>query len=368
MTVTTPERVVIFGATGTVGSSAARRFLDDARYEVVTVSRRPPALGDRTSHRHISVDLRDREALAEAFVDIGPISSIVYAALYEKASLVSGWVDPGQIATNREMFQNVLLAVRSTPVGHLSVLQGTKAYGYHLGRIPIPAKESQPRVAHENFYWEQEDLLRAESAARGLRFTIFRPQFIFGDQVGVAMSLIPVIGAYAAITAEIGEPFSFPGGHAYVAEAVDSRLLADALHWAVETPAAWNETFNITNGDVFAWRDLWPSFARFLDVEVGADAPRSLTEWLPRHADVWARIAQRADLREASLPRLLGYSHEFADDAFAYTSDGSPLESREHPVLLSTVKLRQAGFSAFIDTEVMFQHWFQSLRSQRVLP
>jgi len=362
------RRVLVLGATGTVGSSAARRFLRDDRYEVVAVSRRDPALAAERPVRHVPVDLREGDAVAEALAQIGPVTHVVYAALYEQPSLVSGWVDPEQIATNRAMFDNVLRALAPHPVEHMSVLQGTKAYGYHLGPIPIPAKESQPRVAHANFYWEQEDLLRAEAARRGLRYTIFRPQFVFGDRLGVAMNIVPVIGAYAAIRAERGEPFSFPGGRRYVAEAADSRLLADAMHWAADAPTAWDETFNLTNGDVFSWRDSWPAFARFLGVEVGPDEPRSLARWLPEQAETWDRVVARHGLRPMSLAQLLGYSHEFADDAFAYTPDGSEHPSRGEPVLLSTIKLRQAGFAGCVDTEDMFAHWFGVLRRERILP
>ena len=69
-----------------------------------------------------------------------------------------------------------------------------------------------------------------------------------------------------------------------------------------------------------------------------------------------------------ALEELLGSSHQFADDAFAHTPDGGPLASRAEPVLLSTIKLRQAGFTGCIDTERMFEHWFAHLRRERVVP
>lgn len=365
---TAATRVAVFGATGTVGSTAVRRLLAKGDVEVVAVSRRPPALVGDERLRHIAVDLRDASAVAEALRSAGPFTSVVYAALYEKPSLVSGWTDAEQIATNRAMFAHVLAGLELSPDLHVSVLQGTKAYGYHLGRIPIPAKENSPRVEHPNFYWEQEDLLREAAATTGLRFTIFRPQFIFGDSLGVAMNLIPVIGVYAALRTEAGLPFSFPGGRSYVAEAVDSRLLATAFEWAARTPAASGETFNITNGDVFSWRDMWPAFARMLDVEVGADEPHSLAEWLPAQTAAWERVVTRHGLRSLRLPEILGYSSQFADDAFAYSADGTPLASRAEPVLLSTIKLRQAGFAECIDTERMFEHWFAQLRKNRIIP
>ena len=87
------------------------------------------------------------------------------------------------------------------------------------------------------------------------------------------MNLPPIIGAYAAIRKEEGKPFSFPGGVSYVWEAVDTRLVADALAWGATAPAAVGETFNLTNGEVFNWRQIWPGMAEVLGVEVGPDEP-----------------------------------------------------------------------------------------------
>jgi nucleoside-diphosphate-sugar epimerase len=364
------RRVLILGATGVVGHAAATRFLQDDRFDVVTASRRDPRLPLRADDQHLALDLRDTAAVADALRDAGPITDVVYAALYEKSDLISGWVDRDQIATNRLMLANVLdgLLVAKNPVGHVSALQGTKAYGFHVQPMRVPAKESQPRVEHENFYWEQEDLLVDASARLGFSYTIFRPQFIFGGVIGAAMNLIPVLGTYAALCRELGRPFSFPGGDAYVAEAVDSHLLADALHWAADSEQARNETFNITNGDVFDWRDLWASFAASLEVETGPDEPLSLAEWLPAQREVWQRIVDRHDLQRLELDQIMGLSHQYADNAFGYTDDGAPLESRATPVLLSTVKLRQAGFGRCIDTEAMFAYWLGELRRQRIVP
>jgi nucleoside-diphosphate-sugar epimerase len=177
-----------------------------------------------------------------------------------------------------------------------------------------------------------------------------------------------VIGAYAAMRAELGQPFSYPGGHRYPVEAVDARLIAKAMHWAIETPAARNETFNITNGDVVAWPDLWPAFARMLDVELGPDERMSLAAWLPEHAEVWDRVVRRHGLQPNSLDQLLGYSHAFADDMLAWTPDGSIHEARSEPLFMSTIKLRRAGFTEFVDTEEMFADLFGRLRERRLLP
>jgi nucleoside-diphosphate-sugar epimerase len=364
------KRVLVLGATGGVGFAATEHFVADPDCDVVAVSRHHPNVDPRPGYVHARVDLRDREAVKGLMVDHGPITHVVYAALFEKEDLVSGWVDADQIDTNRLMLSNVLeaLGAAGSPIRHISVLQGTKAYGYHLGPMRIPGKESQPRVGHDNFYWAQEDLLITSARRLGAFYTIFRPQFVFSASIGSAMSLIPAIGVYAALCRELGRPFSYTGGASYIAEAADSRLLAKAIHWAGDALGAANETFNITNGDVFEWRDIWPFFAEMLGVEPGPDEHRSLAEWLPQQEATWARIVDRHDLRPLTLRAILGKSHQFLDDAFAYTADGSPLESRSRPVLLSTIKLRQAGFTECIDTEHMFAHWFARLRQERVLP
>jgi hypothetical protein len=38
------------------------------------------------------------------------------------------------------------------------------------------------------------------------------------------------------------------------------------------------------------------------------------------------------------------------------------------PVLVSTLKLRQAGFAESMDTEAMFRKWFELFQAKRLLP
>lgn len=100
--------------------------------------------------------------------------------------------------------------------------------------MPIPAREQAPRDNHANFYWLQEDYIKQKADEIGFKYTIFRPQLIVGAPYGVAMNLAPVIGAYAAICKEEGAKFSFPGGASYVWEAVDARIVAQAISWATD--------------------------------------------------------------------------------------------------------------------------------------
>lgn len=357
-------KILVAGASGVVGASAVDEFLAQG-WDVVALSRRRPEVANARPFEHLAVDLRDAAASRAALSRLSDITHVVYAALFEKPGLIAGWSDLDQMRTNLAMLTNCLepLIAAAPQLAHISLLQGTKAYGIHLHPMPIPARERAARDAHENFYWLQEDYLRALSQTRGFAYTILRPQLIIGSAYGVAMNLAPIIGAYAAITREEGEPFGFPGGVSYVWEAVDARLLARVFAWAATAPAAAGQHFNVTNGDVFEWRNLWPAMAQVLGVRVGPDQPRAMAEYLPAKAAVWDAIVRKHQLRPVTMSALLGESHHYADFCFAYGATAPP-----PPAFVSTIKLRQAGFTEVCDTEDMFRHWLTNFIERGILP
>jgi nucleoside-diphosphate-sugar epimerase len=356
--------ILIAGASGVVGQAAVEHFASLPGWRTIAVSRRAPMITPGLPFEHVSLDLTDAQACRDAVARMPAATHLVYAALYEKPDLVAGWRDAEQMATNLAMLQNLLSPlVERGSLRHATLLQGTKAYGVHLHRIAVPARERWPRDAHDNFYWLQEDHLRAQSAQYGFGFTIFRPQIIFGDAIGAAMNIMPVLGAYAAVRREEGLPFSYPGGADYLLEAVDARLLARAFAWAAEAPGARNETFNLTNGDVFVWRNVWPAIAAALKAAPGEPAPLRLAEYLPARAHIWREIAGRHGLVEPDIGKLVGRSHEYADYCMASLSGRAA-----PPALVSTIKLRQAGFGDCVDTEDMFGELFADLRTKKILP
>lgn len=361
----TERTILIVGASGVVGNAACDYFARQPDWKVITLSRRAPQLPLGGAAQHLAVDLRNPKSCETALAGLNRVTHIVYAALFEKPGLVKGWREHDQMQINLSMLRNVLLPLTQSgsQLEHVSLLQGTKAYGVHLHPIAVPARESQPRDAHENFYWLQEDFLRELAQRKEFDFTIFRPQLVFGDALGVAMNLIPIIGVYAALCAASGAPFGYPGGPSNVLEATDARLLARALAWAATTPSARNQTFNITNGDVFVWRNVWPVLADALGVRVGPDQALSLAKFLPEQTAAWDAIVKAHSLAAPPLLQLLGESHHYADFCFGLHARETPA-----PVIVSTIKLRQAGFADCIDTEQMFRDWFAVLRQRRVLP
>lgn len=131
---------------------------------------------------------------------------------------------------------------------------------------------------------------------------------------------------------------------------------------APRDPQAAGETFNVTNGEVCEWRNLWPMMAETLGVKPGPDSPVSLATFLPEKAEVWDRIVHKYGLRPLSMTELLGESHHYADFCFAYGADEGPRP------FLSTIELKQAGFTETMDTEETFRFRLQNLIDRRILP
>ncbi len=358
---TTRPRAVVAGASGVVGHAVVQLLAAQPDWDVVAVSRRePPDIGDAT---FLSLDLSDQAACQAALTKLGPVSHLVYAAVREAPGLSTGWTDTDLMDANLAMLRNTLDPLEGT-LHHVSLLQGGKAYGFHLGPVAIPARERWARHPHPDFYFLQEDLLRARSERAAWHWTIWRPQAVFGGAQGSNMNPIAALGAYGALLRARGEPLHFPGRGTRLYQGIDADLLARAIRWGATDPAARDEVFNATNGDVFVWRNVWPAIADALGMEVGDDRPVRLADELPERAGEWAQIVTQHDLvASPDLGHFVGQSVRYLD--LLLDIDG---RDQLPPALVSTVKLHQAGFCECVDTEDMFRTWLRRLQDRRLLP
>ena len=355
------KKILVAGATGIAGSTTVRHFAGRPDYEVIALSRRKIANGDNVSH--LSVDLTDRDGCIDALRKTSGITHLAYMALQEEDNLLEGWRSEQQMSSNLSMLRNLLdgIAQSDSTLRHVTTLQGGKAYGSHLGNVPVPAKERWPRLDHKIFYWQQEDLLNERQKAEGWGLTILRPMRILGDALGSPMNIIAAMGVYASVMREQGRPLRFPGGEPYVTACTDSRMIAEAVEFAAENPVAHGETYNVVNGDVMVWKDFWPALARHFNMPIGDPEPMQLASEMPHHARTWADIARKHDLREPSMEAFVGKSWQFADYGFAYAK-AAPR------VLMSPIKLRKAGFSTCYDTEDSILYWIGRLQEAGMLP
>jgi nucleoside-diphosphate-sugar epimerase len=359
MSSTASKRVVVAGATGLVGHAAVRCFLQASDCEVIAISRRRPE--GIAGSRFMSVDLGDARSCAEAVAAIGGITHLVYAALHERPGLVEGWSDQEQIALNDRMLRNLLgpLEKASPHLRHVLLMQGGKAYGSHVRPVAIPAREGRSEMYEQpNFYWQHENYVRELQRGKSWRWTILRPQLIFGLSLGSAMNVLAAIGVYAALLRERGEPLRYPGGRSGANGTVDSDLLARAIKWAGEAEAAGNQVFNINNGDIFTWENVWPTIADAFGMEAGAHVPERLADTMPPCGAEWNTIREKYALAAPGLEAFVGESFQFTDFMMRL----------EAPNLVSTIKLRQAGFHEVMDTEDMLRKWVATFQTRKLLP
>ncbi len=354
------KKILIVGALGAVGRCALEHFENLVDWEVVGTSRRKPDF--LTTASWISADLRDRADCEAKFGSLKGITHIVYTAVYEKADVTRGWSESDHVRINLEMLQNVVEIVESVSpdLQHITLMQGTKAYGGHLGPFRQPARESDARYMGPNFYYDQMDWLAQRQKDKAWSWTILRPQIVCGIALGSPLNIITAIGVFAAVSREYNMPLRFPGGVQRIGEATDARLIAKAMAWAGTHPNAANQVFNISNGDVYVWENVWPKVAKLFGMEMAPAHPFSLARVMPENEPIWDRVVKKHGLVANKYKEIVP-SWQFADFLLGYGQ-------RPNPHHMSTIKLRQAGFADCIDSEDMFVEILSELQRRNILP
>ena len=342
---------LVAGTQGVIGRNVYAYLQSRADWHVRGVARRLPILdGDE-----LTIDLLDADAARRSLAVAADTTHLIFAAYQEHA-------DPARSsAVNLALLRNTLDALESAnaPLEHVTLYQGGKAYGAHLGPYKTPAKETDPRLLGPNFYYDQEDLLRERAANARWHFTILRPDAMLGIAFGNPMNLLLAIAVYAAISRELKLPLRFPGTRASIAaltQATDAQLLARATEWAATSPAAADETFNVTNGDQYRWEYLFPMFADEFEMPYAGVQPMSLAAHMADKEPVWNTIVARHGLRPIAYRDVASWP--FADAQFNTSYD----------LVQSTIKIRQAGFHDCIDSETCYRELFAELRRERYIP
>jgi nucleoside-diphosphate-sugar epimerase len=343
----------VAGVHGVSGRAAAEHWTRVPDTTVYGLSRRSAAVPERV--RPIIVDLLDPQQVAARLVPVQGATHIVFGAYIEKATAAE------KSAVNVAILRNLLdvLETQADTLEHITFYQGGKAYGADLGPFKTPAREDDPRLMPPNFYYDQEDFLRARQKGNNWHWTALRPEAICGYGIGNPMNLAMVIAVYATISKQLGLPLRFPGTEAaYRAlyQVTSADILASATVWAGTHDAARDEIFNITNGDYFRWQHMWPRIAKMFDMEVADPVPTPLTVYMQDKAQLWDEIVRKHDLQPIPYSQLVSWA--FGDFIFNSGFDN----------ISSTIKARRAGFHDCIDTEDMFRLFFARLRRDRIIP
>jgi nucleoside-diphosphate-sugar epimerase len=345
----------VTGAHGLVGSYIVRELRDNPGWQVCSTGRRPSPAVEGVPY--VRLDISDPDALREA--DLPSDVTHLFFAAYQ---VVADQDEEARL--NLAMLKDTVdeLRRRGSPLQHVSIYHGGKAYGAHLGAFKTPAKESDPRLLQSLFYYDQEDWLRTLSRDAGIRFTILRPDHICGSAFGPFVNLIHIIAMYATISKELGQPLRFPGtalAYRSLVPLTDVRLLARAAVWAASAPQAQDQIFNVSNGDLIRWANTWPKVASFFDMEVGPPFPYDLRRAMdPKlQAPVWDRIVAKYGLQPTRYEQFC-----------TWTKASNVIIALERDLVSSTIKIRQAGFHDCMDSEDCVVDWLSEMRAARLIP
>jgi hypothetical protein len=181
---------------------------------------------------------------------------------------------------------------------------------------------------------------------------------VCGFALGNPMNLTMAIAVYAAVCKELGLPLSFPGkpaAYRTLYQCTDASLLAKGMEWMATTPACANQAFNLTNGDLFRWENLWLMFARFFGMELAQPRHLSLARVMSDKGPVWERIVQNHRLQPHRYDSIAAWP--FADYVFG----------ADYDVISDMGKARRFGFHGSVDSEEMFLRIQSRLREQRII-
>ena len=351
----TARTALVAGATGAAAKRLIEVLLEDPAWKVIGVSRHPlGASQPRLSH--IRADLLAREECARALSDCNSVTHVFYTA---RAKFDEGGIE--DVEQNVSMLRNVLDAIEAVApaLEHVHLVEGQKWYDVHLRPARTPAREDDPRHMPPNFYYAQEDLLRARQPGRRWSWSASRPMFIYDFAPERPRNIVSTVGAWAAICSELGLPLDFPGTtgcYDALTELTDATQLARAIVWMATSPSARNQAYNVTDGDLFRWRRLWPKIAAHFGLAVGAVRPLKLAEWMRDKGPIWERITRRHDLVARPLEEVASWT--FADFFWGLDRD----------IVSSTTKIRRHGFHGVIDTEDQVLAYLQRYRESRLLP
>ncbi len=345
------KTALIVGAQGVIGGNLARYLETLEDWSVIGLSRRGGPSTEKI--RHISVDLLDPQDCARKLSNLTDVTHIFYAAYQDRPT----WAE--LVAPNLAMLVNVVTTVEKRGLEHVSLMQGYKVYGAHLGPFKTPAREDEDNHMPPEFNMDQQAFLQKQQRGKSWTWSALRPSVVIGVATGNPMNLAMVIGLYASMSKELGLPLRFPGkpgAFDTLLEMTDAGLLARATVWAATNPQCANQAFNITNGDLFRWNDMWPKIARFFDMETAASLPMSLNVIMADKAELWREMKGKYGL--ADHPYEAVSSWGFGDAVFSWNydffADGS--------------KARRLGFHDYVQTDEMFFSVFREMRDKRIIP
>ncbi|ROT39607.1 hypothetical protein SODALDRAFT_274784 [Sodiomyces alkalinus F11] len=331
---------------------------------------------------------------------------VFFAAYLQKDTEQANW------DVNGDMLQNFLNALETTGAAsslkRIVLVTGCKQYGVHLGPVKNPMLETDPWLRGggdrtsfpPNFYYRQQDIVRDFCETKEVGWTVTYANDVVGFARGNFMNLATSVGIYAAVEKELGHDLVFPGSERFYSgfdSLTDAGLHARFCEWAALEPRAAGEAFNVVNGDVESWQNLWPRVAERFGMMVkpdqfvagygGESSSSQLADVAPlsvfaEKAGLEGRVvpgrleqrvdlvkwSQREDVRKAwdSLTTREGLDKKAFEEA-TWSFLGFVL-GRAYDLVVSMSKARALGWTGYKDTWTAISDVFDKLEEAKVLP
>jgi len=211
-----------------------------------------------------------------------------------------------------------------------------------------------------NFYYDQEDYVKELALKSNWDYTLVRPEVMIGfSQNGGALTALSTFAIYAAICAEMGVPFHYPGNQKSfeaLNKYTDGEILGNFEVWAAENQKCGNEAFNITVGSVFSWSNIWDKIADYFGAQHGYVMRFSLTDFMSDKGFVWDKIVKKHGLESHKMDQLASWP--FADW----------IVGRDYHTMLDDTKRIQFGFTEVRTHEEAIMNFFKKLQNGNILP
>jgi nucleoside-diphosphate-sugar epimerase len=343
---------LVVGANGVVGRDIVEYLHGLGDWDSVGLSRRGGEDGERL--RYVAVDLLDAEDARQKLSGLTDVTHVFYAAYQDRAS----WAE--LVPPNLAMLVNTVDAIEPVAPGlrHISLMQGYKVYGAHLGPFKTPARETDAGHMPPEFNVDQQSFLERRQHGASWTWSAIRPSMVGGAALGNPMNLALVIAVYASISKELGLPLRFPGkpgAYDTLLEMTDAHLLAQATVWAATDEGGARQAFNIANGDLFRWNEMWPKIAGFFDMEVAPPLPMSLDTVMADKEPLWKEMTAK-----------YGLAYSYGD--VSCWPFGDFVFGLDYDMFADSSKSRRAGFHEYVETERMFFDIFAQLRKSKIIP
>jgi nucleoside-diphosphate-sugar epimerase len=408
----TDLNAIVVGATGISGFNTIRSLLDSPhRWSTIYALSRSPipeemlaVLTDEQKYRikHVSIDLTaSGEKLASQLKDGDVEAEYVFFYGYISPKSVSD-MDPKAeeelVKANKPILENFLAALEIANLEPKRILlqTGGKNYGGQIGRARLPYIESDPQPRHlsQNFYYPQEDMLKAYCEKHPKTgWNVIRPFGVIGAVSKAGMNTFIPFAVMAAVQAEKNEPLFFGGDideWQYELLHSSAPLTGFLSEWAVLEEHCKNQDFNAHDGSPVSWDRFFEELARwygapgiegpelddskFNDVVLkgGKEAPlgygpptkirisRSLMEWSKEasNLETWKKMMDNSNGKLKVDVFEEGGMGNFDMADFVYYKIGQP----------SSAKFRRFGFSGFVDTMESVFEMYQDLAKMGVIP